>query len=63
LKLPTVYIYYNVGAGKTQAALAKGAFAGDVLALGVCEGAADGYSKEVDINGEKVLITLAKAEK
>ncbi|MBQ7368501.1 MAG: isoleucine--tRNA ligase [Clostridia bacterium] len=58
-----IYIYYNVGAGKTQAALAKGAFAGGVLALGVCEGTADGYSKEVEINGEKVLITLVKAEK
>ncbi len=58
-----IYIYYNVGEGKTKAALEKGAFAGDVLALGVREGSAEGYAKEVDINGEKVLITLVKAEK
>ena len=38
----------------------KAAFASDVLAVSVEEGSADGYSKEVDINGEKVTLTLVK---
>ena len=32
----------------------------DVLAVCVREGVADGYSKQVDINGEKVVLTLVK---
>ena len=56
-----IYIYYNVEDGKAKGALENGSFKEDVLALSVCEGTADGYSKEVDVNGEKVSITLVKA--
>ena len=58
-----IYIYYNVGDGKAKEVLVKGSFKEDVLALSVCEGNADGYSKEVDVNGEKVMLTLVKAVK
>ena len=56
-----IYIYYNVTDGKAKEVLEKGSFKDDVLALSVCEGNADGYTKEVDVNGEKVSITLVKA--
>ena len=56
-----IYIYYNVADGKAKGVLENGSFKEDVLALSVCEGNADGYSKEVDVNGEKVSITLLKA--
>ena len=46
--------------GRAGEALNKAAFASDVLAVSVEEGSADGYSKEVDINGEKVTLTLVK---
>ncbi len=55
-----IAVYYQA-TGKAAATLAKGAFATDVLAVSVTEGEANGYSKEVDINGEKVLLTLVKA--
>jgi isoleucyl-tRNA synthetase len=55
-----IAVYYQA-TGKAAATLAKGAFAADVLAVSVTEGEAGGYSKEVDINGEKVLLTLVKA--
>ena len=56
-----IYIYYNVADGKAKGVLESGSFKEDVLALSVCEGTADGYSKEVDVNGEKASITLVKA--
>lgn len=55
-----IYIYYNVADGKAKEVLEKGSFKDDVLALSVCEGNADGYCKGVDVNGEKVSITLVK---
>ena len=55
-----IKIYYEAE-GRAKAALASGGFAEDVLAVSVAEGGADGYSKEVDINGEKVVLTLVKA--
>lgn len=54
-----IRIYYRAE-GRAKAALDSGAFAEDVLALSVEEGEADGYSKEVDINGEKTTLTLVK---
>ena len=36
-------------------------FAGDVLANSVTEGSAEGFTREVDVNGEKVTLTLVKA--
>ena len=55
-----IYIYY-VAEGRAAKALETGAFKEDVLALGVAQGTADGYTKQVDINGEKVTLTLVKA--
>ena len=57
-----IRIYY-IAEGRAKAALDAGAFAEDVLALSVEEGSADGYTKQVDINGEKVTLTLVKAAK
>ncbi len=55
-----IRIYYNNAEGKTKSVLEEGAFKEDVLAVCVCEGVAAGYSKQVDINGEKVVLTLVK---
>ena len=57
-----IRIYY-IAEGKAQAVLAKAAFKEDVLATSVCEGNANGYQKQVDINGEKVTLCLEKVEK
>ena len=57
-----IVIYYQAN-GKAKDVLTLGAFKDDVLAIEVCEGVADGYAKEVDINGEKVTLTLVKAKK
>ena len=57
-----IRIYYTAE-GRAKAALASGAFAEDVLAVAVEEGRADGFTKEVDINGDKVTLSLVKNEK
>ncbi len=55
-----IYIYY-IAEGKAGEALAKANFKEDVLALAVTAGSAEGYTKTVDINGEKVTLTIVKA--
>ena len=57
-----IYIYY-IAEGKVESVLAKGAFKEDVLAVSVQQGMADGYQKQVDINGEKITLCLVKVEK
>ena len=58
-----IAIYY-IAEGKAKKALQTGTFAEDVLALSVQEGNVDGgFSKEVDINGEKVTLTIIKTSK
>ena len=57
-----IEIYYKAE-GKAQSVLAKGAFAADVLAVSVAAGEAEGYTKEVDVNGEKVTLTLVRSAK
>ena len=54
-----ITIYYNA-CGRARDALSKGLFKDDVLAVAVCEGTADGFTKEVDVNGDKVTLTLVK---
>ncbi len=54
-----IRIYYRAN-GEVEKALKAGAFANDVLAVSVTEGEADGYTKEVDVNGEKVTLTLVR---
>lgn len=57
-----ICIYY-IAEGKSKSVLEEGKFAEDVLALSVREGNADGFTKEVDVNGEKVTLTIKKVEK
>ncbi len=54
-----IEVYFKAE-GKAQKVLSKGEFAKDVLAEKVCEGEADGYSKEQNVNGEKVILTLVR---
>ena len=54
-----IYVYY-AAEGKAAKVLQKGAFASDVLAEKLSSGHADGYTKEQNINGEKVTLTLIK---
>ena len=55
-----IVVAYEAAEGRAKTALAKGAFASDVLAVKIFEGAQDGYCKEVDVNGEKVKLTVKK---
>ncbi|MBR2340854.1 MAG: isoleucine--tRNA ligase, partial [Clostridia bacterium] len=55
-----IEIYYQAS-GKVSQVLAKGTFKDDVLGVLVAEGTANGFTKEVDVNGEKVTLTLVKA--
>ncbi len=54
-----IHIYYEAE-GQILDVLRLGNFAGDVLCSKLEEGRANGYSKEVDINGGKVVLTLVK---
>ena len=55
-----IKVYFEAE-GKAAEMLRKGAFASDVLAVSVEEGKAEGFTKEVDINGDRATITLVKA--
>ena len=56
-----VRVYY-IAEGKSADVLAAGNFAADVLAVSVEAGAGENVdiTKEVDVNGEKVTLSLAK---
>ena len=55
-----IAIYYIAG-GKAKSVLAAGVFAEDVLAVSVQEGNAEGgFTKQVDVNGEAVTLTIVK---
>ena len=54
-----IEVYYKAE-GKAQKVLANGGFSKDVLAEKVSEGSPEGFTKEQNINGEKVIITLIK---
>ncbi len=54
-----IEVYFKA-CGKAKEVLAKGAFAGDVLANKICEGSADGFTREQNVNGETVVLTLIK---
>ncbi len=58
-------IIYYIADGRAKVALSTAAFKEDVLALSVVEGSVDGanITKEVDINGDKVVISLVKTSK
>lgn len=54
-----IVVYYEAE-GRAERVLTGGAFAGDVLAERVIKGKADGYTKTLDINGDKVTLTVVK---
>ena len=51
---------YFTAEGRAKEALGSAAFAKDVLAESVSEGTHEGFTKEVDINGDKVTLTLVR---
>ena len=56
-----IKIYY-VAEGRAKSAFEKGSFKEDVLAVELIAGEnADGFKKEVDVNGDKVCVILSKA--
>jgi isoleucyl-tRNA synthetase len=54
-----IAVYY-IAEGRTAKSLEKGAFAADVLAVQVIAGEAEGFTKTVDVNGEKATLTIVK---
>ena len=55
-----IAVYYSDAEGRAEKALQKGAFAGDVLALKIEKSSEKGYTKSLDINGDKVTLTVVK---
>jgi isoleucyl-tRNA synthetase len=52
---------YYIAEGKAKAVLAQAAFKEDVLATSVEEGSVEGgFTKQVDVNGESVTLTIVK---
>jgi len=56
-----IFVYYSSASGNAEKVLKKAAFAGDVLAEKVIEGAAEGYTKTLDLNGDSAIVTVVKA--
>ncbi len=54
-----IRVYYRAE-GRAQRMLERGAFASDVLAESVLPGEAEGFAKTIDVNGDKVQITLVR---
>ena len=54
-----IAVYYEA-AGRAARVLGGGAFARDVLAQKVERGAHEGYTKSLDVNGDKVTLTVVK---
>ena len=54
-----IEVYYKAQ-GRALKVLEKGNFAGDVLAEKISQGSADGFTKEQNINGDPVTLTLVK---
>ncbi len=54
-----INVYYTAE-GRVLQVLKKGSFAADVLAASVAEGSHAGFTKEQNVNGEKVTLTLVK---
>ena len=52
-------VYFSAE-GRARGVLLGGGIAKDVLAESITEGAAEGYTKEQNINGERVVVTLVR---
>ena len=57
-----IRVYYPAAEGRAAKMLAKAAFSADVLAESVQAGSAEGFTRGVDINGDKVTLTLVKCK-
>ncbi len=55
-----ICIFWHDAEGRAKKTLEKGAFAADVLAACVQAGTAEGFTKTLDINGDKATLTLQK---
>ncbi len=55
-----IAVYYENAEGRAEKALSKGAFKDDVLALKIEKGRAEGYTKALEVNGDKVTLTVVK---
>ncbi len=56
-----IRVYYHAE-GRAKKMLERGDFAADVLAKSVQEGDAEGFKKELDVNGDKVTLTLVRCD-
>ena len=54
-----IAVYYEAE-GRAEKMLVRGKLASDVLAERVEQGSAEGYTKSLDVNGDKVTITVVK---
>ncbi len=54
-----IAVYYEAE-GRAEKMLVRGELASDVLAERVEQGSAEGYTKSLDVNGDKVTITVVK---
>ena len=54
-----ISVYY-AAEGRAKRMLEKGDFAADVLAESVQEGTAEGFTRSLDVNGDKVTLTLVR---
>ncbi|MDE6058606.1 MAG: isoleucine--tRNA ligase [Clostridia bacterium] len=54
-----IAVYFE-GEGRAEKVFARGAFKKDVLAEQVVKGKAEGYTKQLDINGDKVTVSVVK---
>ena len=54
-----IEVYYKAQ-GRSERMLKSGAFAADVLAQSVKEGEHEGYTKDYNINGDAVTLTVVK---
>ncbi len=54
-----IAVYFRAE-GRAQRVLRAGAFKGDVLAERIEEGEGEGFTRDVDINGDKVTLTVAR---
>ncbi len=55
-----IAVYYENAEGRAEKALSKGAFKDDVLALKIQKGSSEGYTKALEVNGDKVTLTVVK---
>ena len=58
-----IKVYYTSDDANVLEALKSDALKAVILADAVIEGESDGYTKELDVNGIKCIVSVVKAEK